>query len=136
MIFYFDVCVSPRIVDALNSMVQPAQYQIVHTSRDMGWGKLSDVEWIGKLSPTEENFIVTKDLHQRTRESERNAWKQANAVMFFFPKMWIGDIGTEQAWKIMRWWKEIESTAMNSAKGVAYRIPYRAKPSRLHPWQD
>ena len=134
MKFYFDECFSFRLVDAINSLVQPSPYDIVHIGRDMGWSGLPDTEWIRKLSNDEENFILTRDLHQRTRQAERIAWMQANAVMFFFPKQWIHEIGLGQAWKIIRWWTEIERTARYSPKGVAYRIPFRGTPSRLHPW--
>ena len=136
MKFYFDECLSYYLVDALNSIVRPTHYDIVHTKRDMGWGRLPDTVWIKKLPANEESFIVTRDPHQRTRAAERLAWKQANAVMFFLPGPWIHAIGPEQAWRLIRWWAEIERTAKYSAKGLAYRIPFRARPSRLIPWKE
>jgi hypothetical protein len=134
--FIFDQCVSYKIALAIRAIYAPSPHSYLHIEKDLGWGGVLDPEWLGRLNPTEEWVIVTRDPHQRTRVLERKAWKQANAVMIFLPGKWIHEKANDQVWQLFRWWPEIERTAINSPKGTPYRIPYRSRPSRLTPWED
>lgn len=130
MIFIFDENFSYKIAAGLRAVYDTNVYEIKHLAHDMGFGGVPDVEWLPQLPSNQQSILLTKDYHIERRPHERQAWKQAGLITFFFRKGWFPAID-DQAWMLFRWWPKIVGTAERAKTGDVYLVPFRGAPKNL-----
>jgi hypothetical protein len=96
--YFFDNCISPRIVQMLRAMDVDAV-----PLRDEFPVNISDVELFARLSGLDMVF-VGQDTHQRTRENEAAALSQAGVTAIYFGPFYskLGRWG-QAIWVLSRW---------------------------------
>jgi hypothetical protein len=118
--FFFDNCLSPNLARAIK-LLDP-KYDIIHL-RDKFPADVSDVEWINALASEGDWVIVSGDVRITKNPQNRAAWRQSKLTAFFFDRQWTNQSLWDQAWRAVRWWPRIKSTAEGLASGRGYLVP-------------
>lgn len=136
MKFVFDECLPARFTQVLRIVFSQDSTQIAHLVDDLGFGGVADPVWLSKIGAGEPCVLITRDSALRRVYIERAAWQKAGHVVFFLPKQWRHAKFVDTTWMLIRWWPVIAEAAPLARPGIAYRVPFRAKPSSLYPFDD
>jgi hypothetical protein len=129
MRFFFDNCISHKLAQAINALVQP-EHSATHLRNRWPVADtkpVTDVEWITTLGREGEWIVISGDLRIRTRPGEREALRSAKLTTFFMAKSYpqLPD------WEQVRWlidkWPDIVKFASDSGAGSTFEVPKQGK---------
>lgn len=133
MRFFFDNCISPRFVRALQVLAEVQNYELVHLSEKFP-RNTPDQDWIQTLAAeaTEDDWVIISGDPRITRnKGERKAWIESGLTTFFFGDKWASRSYWNQAEDIVRWWPAIVLEAQRAPQGRGYLIPVKPKEFRV-----
>ncbi len=131
MRFFFDNCVSPNIVDALECL--DSRHTLVHL-RTRFSADTPDVEWIKALAQEGDWIVISGDLRISRGKAERTAWYESGLTAFFFGEAWSNHPLMVQASELFRLWPTILDRAKNAPHGHGYAMDFRAhEPRQIYP---
>ncbi len=118
MKFFFDNCVSQRIVKAIacieNLPERPtngsAELELEHLLER--WpGGADDIDWIPLIAKEQQTIITTDHAQRKTRgrtQAEAKALREYGAIGFYLPKLFSGATRWDQVWKFFKYWPVIK----------------------------
>ena len=123
MKFFLDNNLPPAIARALNELVGD-EHEVVHLRAKFS-ADTTDVEWIQSLGNEGDWIMITRDDAIIRKPQEREALKQSGITAFFLAQGWKHLTRWELAWKIVRWWPNIQEQASLVAKGAIFIVPVK-----------
>jgi len=119
--FFFDNCISPKIVEALKLLDDQG-----HTYEHLKWkfnrGDLKDDEWLPKLKAEGDWIIISMDLFNKTQE-ENQLMREAGRSVYIFAEGHVQLPHWEIVRRIVTWWPRILDHAKSAKKGECSLIP-------------
>lgn len=124
MKFFFDNCISPHLAQALHPL-SALDGHSVHYLREKFDPTAPDIDWIMALGTEGDWIVVSGDTRILNNHHERRAWHEAGLTGFFWSTGWLRLKLWEQAWRLTRWWPEIQKQADLVAPGAIFEVPVR-----------
>jgi hypothetical protein len=120
--FFFDTCVSSRIVRALKIIAEYQGFEIVHLDDKFKAASTPDPEWLSALSKEGDWIIISGDPKISRSKAERAAWKEAGLTTFFLTDGWGNRNLYDQTAELIRRWPDIVRVARECTKGSGFLI--------------
>jgi hypothetical protein len=120
--FFFDNCISPRIVRALK--VLSPEDSIQHL-REKFPEAAKDIEWIVPLGREGDWIVFSLDKIWRVPQ-QKQALKEAKVVCFFFLPGWNQEFWV-QVGRLFTLWPLFPKTVADSKPGDCYRVPSKGQ---------
>ena len=131
MRFFFDNCVSPRLVEVLR-LLDP-RHELVHL-RERFDPATPDPDWIKALGAEGDWIIVSGDPRISRGLAERAAWIESGLTAFFCGDAWGSRRLLVQASELLRLWDDILERSKNAEKGSGYLLEFRTRgPRQIYP---
>ncbi len=125
MRFFFDNNLSPKLAKSLHVLVEP-DHQVVHL-KDRFATNTPDETWMAELAKERDWIIVSGDLRIRKNPHEVKAWEAAGHTTFFLKTGWINLPFWTQAWKFVKFFPEIASSATRAKSGTFFSVSTMGK---------
>lgn len=133
MRFFFDNCMSPRIVDMLCALEEDREHGLTHL-RELYPQETPDPEWISDLGRSGEWIILSGDERISTSAAGRAAWHESGLTAFFFRPPFQTSHRIKQAEEVARWWRVIVLHARKHPRGYGFLLPMNGKvPKQIFP---
>ena len=133
MRFLFDENLSYHWVDMLRGLQEALidPHEVFHLVKNLGFGNTPDDEWIPQLDTEFRWAILTTDHGINTGIHERQAWKKAGHIMFFFKRKPWKKPFHEQSARLILLWPTIVTLATNAEPGTGYKVPFSLNPKKF-----
>lgn len=125
MRFFFDNNLAPKLAKSLHILVEP-EHQVIHL-KDRFAANTVDETWMNALAREQNWVIISGDLRIRKNPHEVEAWKAAGHTVFFLKDRWIELDFWRQAWKFVKCFPEILTTADKAKTGEFFSISVNGK---------
>ena len=125
MKFFFDNCISPKIVKALR-VLDDQGHTFQHLIEKFGRGNLKDQEWLPVLKQEGGWIIVSIDLFNKTKE-ENQEMRESGVAVFIFAEGHGQLPHWEQVRRVITWWPLIVEKAHHSKRGDCFRLPMTSR---------
>ena len=131
MRFFFDNCVSPKLVEALRCLDK--RHELVHL-RERFDPSTPDPTWIAALGREGGWTIISGDPRISRGQAERAAWIESRLTAFFCGDAWGSRRLMVQASEMLRWWDDILELSKKAAQGTGYLLEFKTKqPTQIYP---
>ena len=122
MRFFFDNCVSPRIVDALRALDdRPSAPELVHLRKRFRADD-DDPVWLRALGREKGWVVVSGDPRISRGDVEKKAWHESGLTVFFFGDAWTNRHLYDQASQMIAVWRDIVREAKEAVRGSGFLI--------------
>jgi len=113
--FFFDTCISVRVVRALRHVLETEGggkvCELQHLSERYSDSSVPDVRWIADLGVEGGWIIISGDPRISRGKAEKLAWKESGLTAFFLSDGWAGGNIYSQTADVIRRWPDIMRTA-------------------------
>lgn len=82
-----------------------------------------DVPWLEAFAADGGNAVISGDVSMRKRPHERQAYRDAGLVMFFFQNRWGNLTLFPKSAMLLKWWPRIEDQLRISEPKQCWEIP-------------
>ena len=132
MKFFFDNCISPKIVEALR-LLEGRGHQIV-SLRERFPEDTEDPVWIRALAHEGAWIIISGDPRISRGKAERAAWIESGLTTFFCGDAWQTRPLMKQASELVGWWDDIILASKIAPSGTGYMLEFKTKaPKQIYP---
>lgn len=109
MNFLFDNMCPSKLVEAIRDLIEDDECNVMHL-REKFKDNISDPELFLKLAKEKDWVVISAD-QRITKGKNRDAWQESGITVINFPNK-CGDLPLiEQAWRILKVWKDIVHVA-------------------------
>lgn len=131
MRFFFDNCISSRLVRGMQAFEDGHKTVLVHLSERFS-PDTKDPVWLRALGAEGNWIIISGDPRIRKSPDNRTAWLEAGLTTYFVSDTFINRVGWPQVEELVRWWDPLKLHARKEAElGRAYTLPWGEKKPRL-----
>lgn len=124
MRFFFDNCLPPPLVTAVNAIgATEAPAHVGTHLREKFNPDTPDERWIPALGQEGEWIIVSGDIRITRTPHLRQAWLDSRLTAFFLAKGWTNLRRWDFAWKFLRVWPNIASQAGLVKPPAGFLVP-------------
>lgn len=127
MKFFFDNCISPKLVKSLKVIIEFQGVDVIHLHEKYDRANIKDPEWINELSREGDWIIISADPRITRSKAERAAWHSSQLTAFFFSDGFASRTIYEQASLLFKCWPEIMKLSRESRKGAGFLITKSTK---------
>jgi len=120
--FFFDTCVSSRIVKVLRILTEYQEVELVHLSDKYDEPSIPDPQWLSDLSKEGDWVVISADPRISRSRVEQAAWKEAKLTTFFLTDGWVNRNIYDQTAELIQRWLQIVRVARESSKGSGFLI--------------
>jgi len=129
--FFFDNCVSPKLVEALQ-LLDPRHELVHHRARFAA--DTADPDWIAALAAEGDWIIISGDPRISRGKAERAAWIESRLTAFFCGDGWASKRLMRQASELLGWWDDIVELSKKATPGAGYLMQFKtAEPIQIYP---
>jgi hypothetical protein len=129
--FFFDTCISIRLVKALRVIIEHQHLETVHLSEKFPTDSIEDPKWLSQLGEEGDWIIISGDPRISRGKAERYAWMNSGLTAFFLRDGWASTSIYNQAADVIRRWPEILMLSKQNPKGIGFLIPKEKPIERL-----
>jgi hypothetical protein len=124
--FIFDHSLPPRFSEILAILEGPAGNGVDHLRRFFPQDT-EDPIWLLELAKrAPDAIVVTADPRISRGKHERAAWLESGLTVFFLRS--FADLpGSEQAWRLVKWWPSIVQAARKARAGSGFLVTVNGK---------
>jgi hypothetical protein len=124
--FFFDGSFPKRLCLAIRILEKGNPDAEIVFKHDKFPPATADVDWIAALAGSGRDWvIITMDPDILRKPHERAAWDEARLTGFFLDGTWGNLRIDETAWRFLRWWPIIKTTADTMQPGSTFVVPSR-----------
>ncbi|MBA3607223.1 MAG: hypothetical protein H0W43_01715 [Chthoniobacterales bacterium] len=115
MRFFFDNNLAPKLARSLHVLVEP-EHEVIHLKEKFP-GNTPDEVWMTGLAGELDWVIISGDVRIGKNPHEIEAWRAAGHTVFFLKPGWTNYDFWTQAYKFVKCFPEIISTAAKARSG-------------------
>lgn len=125
MRFFLDNNLAPKLAKSLNALVEP-DHQVVHL-KDRFAGNTADETWMSELASEPDWIIISGDIRISKNPHEVEAWRAAGHTTFFLKPGWTNYSFWIQAYKFVKCFPDIITTAAKAKSGEFFFVSANGK---------
>ncbi len=124
-----DENLSPALARAVSALFV-GEHEVVHIREKFG-PRVTDAEWIARLSAEGRWIVISGDAKITKRKAEQAAFRHSRLIGFFLSPALNGAKVTKQMQRLLAPWDDIEKIAKLVAGGAMYELPMSGKIRQL-----
>ena len=118
-----DEHVSPRIVEAVQSLILMPGWELTHV-REFHSARTADETWMPRFVQEGGRVILSADRRILSRPHQIAAIAQGGLIGIFMSPQWAQSRRNEQAAQMLHWWPRIEKVILDSKPKDCWIVPY------------